>query len=215
MIPLSEVSAIRLSVIDRSAVCGQAPNDVLSPVLQRLKEVTADLHLEAEKHVHILEPDARPSEYVRYLRAMHGFHAPLEQMFLGNHALAEAGFDAGGRCRKADWMRRDLRSVGDCAELRACESVPEANTLSSAIGVAYVIEGSTLGGRFILSKLPPALAPLRGNATRYLEGYGGETGARWRAFAALVERSPVDLTIAESAACETFGKLIDWLQEAS
>jgi heme oxygenase len=187
----------------------------LSSVLQRLKEATADLHLEAEKHVHILEPDARRSEYVRYLRAMHGFHTPLERMFLENRELAEAGFDAEGRCRKANWMRGDLRSVGDCADLHACENVPEAKTLSSAIGVAYVIEGSTLGGRFILSKLPAALAPLRGNATRYLEGYGGETGARWRAFAALVERSSVDVAVAESAACETFGKLIDWLQEAS
>jgi heme oxygenase len=186
-----------------------------SSVLQRLKEATSALHLEAEKHVHILDPDARRSEYVRYLRAMHGFHAPLEQMFLGHSELAEAGFDAEGRCRKADWMRRDLRSVGDDANLRACESVPEANTLSSAIGVAYVIEGSTLGGRFILSKLPAALAPLRGSATRYLEGYGSDTGARWRAFANLVDKSAIDASAVEAAACETFERLIDWLQEAS
>ena len=188
---------------------------MLSAVLHRLKEATSNLHLEAETHVRILAPDATRSEYVRYLRAMHGFHAPLEQMFLGHGELAEAGFDAEGRCRKADWMRRDLRSVGDCADLRACENVPEAKTLSSAIGIAYVIEGSTLGGRFILAKLPPALAPLRGNATRYLEGYGGDTGSRWRAFANLVDKSSVDVPVAEAAACETFSKLIDWLQEAS
>lgn len=215
-IPFSETSAIRTTVIDRSAASRQAGfYIVLSPVLHRLKEATTSLHLEAEKHVRILEPDASRSEYVRYLRAMHGFHAPLERMFLANDELADAGFDAEARCQKADWMRRDLRSVGDCAELRACRDVPEALSLSSAIGIAYVIEGSTLGGRFILAKLPPALASLRGNATRYLEGYGGETGARWRAFASLVDTHSVDIPVAEAAACETFSKLIDWLQEAS
>lgn len=188
---------------------------MLSPVLHRLKEATSGLHVEAEKHVRILDANASRSEYVRYLRAMHGFHAPLERMFRGHSDLAEAGFDAEGRCRKADWMRSDLRSIGDCADLRACKAVPDASCLSSAIGIAYVIEGSTLGGRFILSKLPPALAPLRGHATRYLEGYGGETGARWRAFASLVDQSAVEVSVAEAAACETFEKLIDWLQEAS
>jgi heme oxygenase len=81
-----------------------------------------------------------------------------------------------------------------------------------------VLEGSTLGGRYILAKLPPALAPLRGRATAFLEGYGAETGARWRAFGEIALRaigSAADVDAAEdeavAGACETFARLIDWL----
>jgi heme oxygenase (biliverdin-IX-beta and delta-forming) len=183
---------------------------VLSPVLKRLKEATSALHVEAERYVRILDPDANRSDYVRYLRAMHSYHAPIERMFAASDALQAAGFAADVRCRKAAWMRADLANLGEaCAA--DCTDVPRHQSLSSMIGIAYVLEGSTLGGRFILAKLPPAIAALRGTATRYLEGYGAETGARWRAFAELVERNRVDVASAEAAACETFAKLIQWL----
>lgn len=183
---------------------------MLSPVLRRLKDSTADLHVEAERYVRILDRDATQSDYIRYLRAMHGYHAPLERMFLASDVLRAAGFDADVRCRKAQWMRADLAALDDACGAE-CAETPRLDSLSSAIGVAYVIEGSTLGGRFILAKLPPAIAALRGVATRYLEGYGAETGTRWRAFADLAERSNVDVAAAETAACETFAKLIAWL----
>lgn len=178
--------------------------------MRTLKDATADLHVEAERYVRILDRDASRCDYARYLRAMHGYHAPLERMFLASDVLHEAGFDADVRCRKADWMRADLAALDESCDAE-CTDVPRPSSLSSAIGVAYVIEGSTLGGRFILAKLPPAIAVLRGLATRYLEGYGSETGARWRAFADLAERSHVDVAVAEAAACETFAKLIEWL----
>jgi heme oxygenase (biliverdin-IX-beta and delta-forming) len=77
-----------------------------------------------------------------------------------------------------------------------------------------VIEGSTLGGKFILARLPPQLAALRGTATAFLEGYGSDTGARWRSFGALVERE-IATAAAEAEAIagarDAFARLIDWL----
>jgi heme oxygenase len=184
---------------------------VLRPVLRELKHGTADLHEEAERYVRILDGDANAVDYVRYLRTMYGYHAPIERALLAHEPLAAVHFDAPARCVKAAWMRADLRELGERDEPAVCTQVPAPSTLARALGIAYVLEGSTLGGRFIVSRLPPALARL---PRRYLDGYGAETGPRWRAFGDIVARelrSPLDEASAVHAARETFSLLISWL----
>ena len=158
-------------------------------LLRELKAATADLHAEAECYVRILDATALPEDYARYLRAMHGFHAPLERAFAEHAGLTAVHFDAAAR-RKSHLARRDLAALGDTARTPECPGVPELAArmdLPTALGVAYVLEGSTLGGRFVLARLPPVLAALRGRATAFLDGYGDQTGLRWLAFGALVE----------------------------
>jgi heme oxygenase (biliverdin-IX-beta and delta-forming) len=187
---------------------------MLRPVLRALKEGTADLHEEAERYVRILDRDAGIADYVRYLRAMYGFHAPVETMLARDPDLAHTTFGAAARCRKATWMRADLHALAITGAPDVCTDLPRAGNLARALGIAYVLEGSTLGGRFILAKLPPPLAALRGTATRYLDGYGPETGALWRAFGDLVGCSiatPRDEVAAVHAARETFARLTAWL----
>jgi heme oxygenase len=180
--------------------------------LRALKERTQDLHQEAETYVRILDADAGLPDYARYLAAMHGFHAPLEAALAADPALAEAGFDAPAR-RKRQLLERDLASLG--AALPApCAALPQVGSLARRLGVAYVLEGSTLGGKFILARLPAGLAPLRGIATSFLDGYGAATGARWREFGAIIERFVTSETVeaeAVAGARDTFGRLIDWL----
>ena len=184
--------------------------------LRRLRSETAALHARAEQHVRILDEDASPADYQRYLAAMHGYHAPLELRFAAHAALARVGFAAALR-QKRTLIERDLAVLGDRRMAwPACPRLPEVGPLPRAVGAAYVLEGSTLGGRYILAKLPPALAPLRGRATAFLEGYGAETGARWRAFGDVVLRaiaSPTDEDEAVAGARETFARLVDWLAQ--
>jgi len=45
--------------------------------------------------------------------------------------------------------------------------------------VAYVVEGSQLGGRFLAKRLEDAKPPL---PLSYLRGYGDDTGALWKGF---------------------------------
>lgn len=164
----------------------------------------------------ILDRDATVDDYARYLIAMHGFHAPLEAAFARDHALEHAGFAAATR-RRSPLIHRDLSalatpSAGDT--LPHCAGMPVRHSLAHQIGIAYVVEGSTLGGKYILSRLPPALAGLRGTATAFLEGYGSQTAARWRAFAGVVERvveRPDDEAAAVAGARAAFACLIDWL----
>lgn len=162
----------------------------------------------------ILDADATLTDYRCYLAAMLGFHAPLEAAFAGHDGLRAVGFAAAAR-RKSPLLEDDLRALGDDpGVLPHCTALPAATSLPRALGVAYVLEGSTLGGRYILAKLPPSLAHLRGRATAFLAGYGPETGDRWRGFAAIVARAlvrPDDVREAVVGAREAFERLIGWL----
>jgi heme oxygenase len=181
--------------------------------LRAFKDATSELHGQAEQFVRILDADASVADYVRYLRAMLGYHAPLEEIFAASPALASAGFDATVR-RRAHLLEVDLRALGEDGPWERCAALPDGSSLPRLLGIAYVLEGSTLGGRFILSKLPPGIAGCRATAATFLAGYGPETGARWREFGAIVERvltEPSDVADAIEAARETFARLCTWL----
>lgn len=181
-------------------------------VLRALKDGTADLHEEAERYVRILDGDATLDDYRRYLATMAGFHVPLEAVLASHHDLASLGFDAHAR-RKSHLLARDLASLGAPA-WALCSALPDASNLSRAIGIAYVIEGSTLGGRYVLSRLPPAIEAVRATATAFLAGYGEATGQRWRAFGEVIERGVIsadDERDAVAGARDCFTCLNHWL----
>ena len=201
--------------LDAAIAVGHVANMVSGrPLLRALKDSTSGLHRRAEQHVRILDRDATVGDYARYLRAMHGFHAPIERALAGDPVLEAAGFAAAQR-RKTPLLAHDLQQVDACGSAPpCCGALPASDSVAHRIGIAYVIEGSTLGGKYILAHLPPALAPLRGTATAFLEGYGPETGARWRRFGDLAGElvaSPAHEADAVAAARDTFERLIAWL----
>lgn len=186
-------------------------------VLRALKDSTQALHRCAEQYVRILDHDATVGDYARYLRAMYGFHAPIETALAGDLTLEAAGFAATQR-RKSPLLVRDLHRIDPCGPVPpCCTALPASGSVSRRIGIAYVIEGSTLGGKYILAHLPPVLAALRGTATAFLEGYGAQTAARWRGFAEIAaqllaaEPAPDAEAEAVAGARDTFERLIAWL----
>jgi heme oxygenase len=168
---------------------------------ERLEADTRQLRRFAERHVRILDGDATTADYRDYLRAMYGFHAPLEEIFAADSVLD--GRAARSR-RKAPLLLQDLRALGDHTPPAWCTSLPDASTLAQRLGIAYVLEGS-LGGRYILERLSPALREL---PCAFLAASGQ------RRFGGLVERLLVTREAADeaiSAACETFVRMIEWL----
>lgn len=190
-------------------------------LLRHLREATEDLHAAAERRVRILDEEATTATYARYLTRMLGFQAPVEDALAEHGALARLGFDAPAR-RKQDWLTSDLRVLGiDPASVARCPRAPVFADTASALGVAYVLEGATLGGRFILAHAPGPLARLRGTATRFFEGYREETGAMWRRFGLVAtlairdghEEEEPAIARAIAGARVTFAELAIWLDE--
>jgi len=192
------------------------PDRVVNVGLQRLKNETLDLHREAERHVRILDDDATEATYVRFLSRMFGFHGPMEDALAGQVELSDAGFDAASR-KKQPLLRADLQRLGrDVSAIPLCAGLPDISMIARAVGAAYVLEGSTLGGKFIISRMRGRLGHLVGSASAFLEGYGEATGPMWRRFTGIVEGTIVDAQTGDAAvdaARTTFTTLIEWLDE--
>lgn len=92
--------------------------------------------------------------------------------------------------RRSHLLRQDLLTMGRGADLPPADGVPWAEVVggdvgspefhASFLGALYVMEGSTLGGRFLARHVAGVLHLQPGEGTAYFEGHGQATGALWR-----------------------------------
>jgi heme oxygenase len=163
----------------------------------RLRQATAALHEQVDAAYSGFALD-QPDDYRRFLRA-HGRVLGATEIALERAGVAEL---------LDDWPRRARRHalLADLAEL-GCPApaplqTPRINDLASCWGVAYVLEGSRLGGRVLARRIRQAdpTAPVR-----YLEH--GDVARLWPAFLARLEQTAPDCAWAPmlAAAEATFG----------
>lgn len=92
--------------------------------------------------------------------------------------------------------------IADLSELGAALPSPlpiEIGSRDGALGAAYVMEGSTLGGMLLATRVEGFTS-----ATRYLRLRGKETGARWKQFLVALERDVDDRAACVQGACAAF-----------
>ena len=153
-------------------------------VLTALRTATAVEHEQVETTLGLMDPQLGRDRLVAVLTRLHAFWT-----------AAEAGLDAWARRRPADaqtvdWSRRrrahlfaaDLRALGAEPDAAARPELPAVEDTDQALGRLYVLEGSTLGGRFISRHLAalPTLGP--GVRLSAFSPYGAETGAMWHGY---------------------------------
>lgn len=162
--------------------------------MDALKTATATHHERLERRVDIEHALRSKDAYRELLERLYGVYRPLEAE-LAPFAVCEA---------KLPRLETDLLALGtDPATLPHAERVPRAGSLGEALGVAYVIEGSALGGALIGSLVRRRL----GLTSAFFAG-GPGIASRWRAFGEVVERhAPVSTT----AAIATFEAMEGWL----
>lgn len=178
----------------------------------RLKRETASEHTAIEAASGILHQGLTCAEYRKYLERWFGFLAPLEAELHRTKVWDALGLDPAER-RKRQRLESDLRELGStvCA-LPLC-GLPELRGLPEAVGSAYVIEGSTLGGRVLSRHVQTCLGA---DVPRsFLEVYGSATGQRWHHFRAALAsyalgREAQDRVIA--GARSTFRTFTRWLE---
>jgi heme oxygenase len=182
----------------------------VSPAHAELRAATRALHDRVEAVVGLPERATTVAEYRAALERFWGFHAPLEA------ALADRdwrGFDFEAR-RRACAAAADLATLGggdlrDLPQWRAGRPSTEAE----ALGVLYVLEGSTLGGSVIRRGLDAQLGPQVAGATRFFDGRGRAGGRLWREFLTVMDqrvRTPEERAAAVQGAQATFQAMIDW-----
>lgn len=189
---------------------------VTGGLLRLLRLETAEEHarLEAHELVRPLQSAGLDEPaYARFLRVFHGYYEALEGRL--EPALRDFGSHLPNGYR---YVARRPALAGDLEDLDVPLSggrsphprLPEMNGPAELLGVLYVVEGSTLGGRVLAPRITQQLALVPGRATRYLHLY--ET-ADWPILRRWLETTQpgADFSAIGAAARDTFRTLREYL----
>ena len=187
-------------------------------ILARLKQETAIHHRRVERGFPILDPGLSLADYIAWLECLYGFHDLFEA------AIAfwadQLAIDWEAR-RKVPLLRCDLAHLGVSVQrlnaLPLCRDLPKLHGLAEVFGALYVLEGATLGGRYIAQHLSGRLGLSAGAGCAYFASYGQELERRWQTFRARLA-SVAALPECErrviGAACRQFEAFERWILKA-
>jgi heme oxygenase len=187
-------------------------------MLKGLKAATRSRHQALEQRLPLLDADLSHATYRHFVQRLFGFYEPLEAKLLSLPWWDAFGVDYTLR-HKTPRLRHDLQVLGDTqasiAALPVCARLPPLTNPAQVWGCLYVIEGATLGGQIIIKKLNAHLGLTETSGASFFDGYGAQTGARWKAFCAAVpgEGEPVagGQDAALGSANLTFDLFSEWL----
>jgi heme oxygenase len=128
-------------------------------------------------------------QYIQYLQRFLAFQDEAERALDGSPLTVEAVPDWHFR-RRAHLARADLEILGANERHFPLSSgrLPHITSREHVLGIVYVLEGSTLGGAYLLKQL----APLHITATHggsYLSSYGSDRGKMWQRFLFTLEEA--------------------------
>jgi heme oxygenase len=180
-----------------------------------LRASTAMSHQRLEKRLNVKVRFRELAHYRAHLERMWGFVAAIEEKLQGD-AFDGALADFEAR-RKLPLLTRDLLALG--SERESIELLPRPTTPScappaAAFGCAYVLEGSTLGGRTMLPMVGEYLGFTADHGAAFLASYREHTPAMWKSFCAALEfycSTPERRSSAAQAATATFESLGAWM----
>jgi heme oxygenase len=185
-------------------------------IVDRLREATRELHGEVDAESAVAAGGRE--RYLWFVARLYGFHAAIEPpLAAGLSGAAPAlGLDLERRRKAhlfaADLLHFDVRP----GKLPRCTALPRLDTPARALGALYVVEGSTLGGAFLLAQLGRTLRIAPGAGASGIAPYGAALRDMWVGYASAVDRFVRAHPEAEpeviAGARETFEAIIAWLR---
>jgi len=160
-----------------------APSPALS-VLQALKAATSTSHPRVESALPSLSALGDRASYFACLEALHGFYATWEPMVWRALASEDLSLCADER-QKLPALRRDLARLQAELGLELIDCVAPTPIIASggtALGILYVFEGATLGGRVVERTVSERLRLTSHDSIACFRGYGERTGVVWGLF---------------------------------
>ncbi|HET9959544.1 MAG TPA: biliverdin-producing heme oxygenase [Polyangiaceae bacterium] len=191
-------------------------------ILTELRSATAAVHRRLELDLALLGPGLTRSRYEAFVCGMAGMILPFESSWDEIPGWGRVLPDYESR-RKAGLLLADIQRFQPAPQ-SPLPLAPGfvAQDCETALGVGYVLEGSTLGGAVIAREVLQRLGPHCPAA--YLQCYGSGVGTKWKGFCSALEQHCGDaasaLTPSERAAraervvlnaVQTFDRARDWL----
>ena len=162
---------------------------ILEP-LEAIREATGRRHAALEQAMPLSREEATLVDYRDHLLLLKAWLVPIET-WLGQFDDGAQSTRTLAPIRRAPLIEADLSepSIPPSSPMKAVAWCPRRTSSAYRWGVAYVIEGSQLGGKVLHSRLGARLAP---HPLRYLASSGPALGARWRTFVAALQTALTD-----------------------
>lgn len=192
-------------------------------ILEQIKEQTKEKHLSLEKNKKLsllTDVNLEIGQYIDILKKFYGFFAPLEEKINQFSSIHNFIPDLKDR-RKATALLTDIfylsKNEQKEPQIADFKELPDVSTVAEAFGCLYVLEGSTLGGRFIYKNLENTLGLNSEQGASFFYGYGNNTGVKWKIFQSglsnYMVQNPEQSAFAIHAAVITFEKLELWFDK--
>jgi len=187
------------------------------PILQELRQKTAKHHRALEQTADILGCMNSKPAYWQLLLKFLAIYAPLESR-IANVPRLRAWLPDLSQRTKVPLLRSDLLALGISLTHSACVAVPEIQSVASAFGCLYVLEGSTLGGQIITGHVAERLGLGAENGCRFFASYGPRVGEFWKVFGSAIEKFSSAHEVCRNevveASISTFNCFSRWLVDA-
>lgn len=203
-----------------TSLTGQSQKMISGNLPELLKSRNADAHRTLEQVVDVMNPAFTLSDYSMLINRFYGFIKPWEDQL--RSALPEVLVPLFAGRYKAPWLRQDLQDLQTRNNSRIlpttdsspalCSKLPDVSTTARLLGSAYVIEGSSLGGRLIVSHLERSFGSGTSVPHRYFYCYGSQTGSMWKKYLATLTALVPEENYPDAldAAAQTFACMTDW-----
>lgn len=181
-------------------------------LLVQLKEETKLFHSNVEKVlIAELKEIATKNAYGNLLLKLHNFYESIEGKL--QKEITETILPDIKRRKHVHHLKNDLYLIG--YEIKGVENnfASKITNISYALGVLYVIEGSTLGGKIISNLLKRQLNLSDFSEISYFNSYGEATDEMWLNFKQHINTSEELINLDEMilGAKDTFEALRIWL----
>jgi heme oxygenase len=187
------------------------------PDTAALRTETQSSHTQVEQALALPGAIGNMDDYRRWLSRFLGFYEPLEAILASYHEWADWGINLSELGHKVS-LRKDMAAMQIETRLIPSaqqDALPCLNTFAEAFGALYVVEGSKLGGKFILREIASRLGPELEGANAFFMGHGEASGAKWNAFKQSLDRfllaNPVQFPLVVAGAESTFSSIQAWM----
>ena len=175
-------------------------------------------HATLEKHlIGIIKGIRTTEQYIDLLWMFHGFYQTLEVTM--EQYLTPVHIPDIMQRRKADALLHDIRELGYENRQQPVHvevDTPVINSYASALGAAYVLEGSTLGGVIIAKMIKTQLPDIpAGKGFSFFTCYGEAAPDMWKKFRTylLALTNKEDQDRAAETARQTFLTFKAWIDK--
>lgn len=179
----------------------------------QIKEATKTDHQETEKKVVLRIKNINTNEdYIELLKCFYAYFNTVEKAIAPyiNTVLPDYN-----ERRNSSYIKTDIEELGGTIDKLPAANATQVKDALQAMGALYVLEGSIMGGPYIVQMLQKKGIE---KGFSFFSGYGNESGLKWATFTSalnILPQTESDVAKAVDTARETFKKFGDVFETTS